>query len=184
MSAHSAQLALMYFVIPMWVAAGFVDWVFHKKSDIEHTAGIKESLIHLLMFAEVGIPLLAALFLDINAIIIGLMIGAFFIHEATALWDVNYAVSKRWVSPWEQHVHSFLEMLPLLAIVIISLMHESQFLALMGLGSEKARFDIALRSEPLPMGYIAGFLTGVALFTVLPYLNELWRCHRARKSGT
>ena len=112
---------------------------------------------------------------------IGLMIAAFFVHEATALWDVRYAVSKRWVSPGEQHVHSFMEMLPLLAIVIVALVHESQFLALIGLGSEAPRFDITFKSEPLPRSYILGLLMGSTAFTVAPYLNELWRCHWASR---
>lgn len=34
-----------------------------------------------------------ALFFEINALVIALMIGVFFLHEATALWDVRYAVS-------------------------------------------------------------------------------------------
>jgi hypothetical protein len=183
MSAEFAQSILMYFLVPVWLIAGFIDWIFHKASDIEHTAGTKESLIHVLMFVEVGIPLLAALFLDINALVIGGMIAAFFIHEATALWDVSYAVSKRWVSPVEQHVHSFLEMLPLMAICIISLVHEAQFLALFGHGSEAARYTVMLKTDHLPAGYIAGFLFLATMFNVLPYLNELWRGHQASKEG-
>lgn len=179
MSAQSAQFVLMYLLIPLWIAAGFVDWIFHRKTDIEHTAGPKESLIHLLMFAEVGFPLLAALLLDINALVIGLMIAAFFIHESTALWDVRYAVSKRWVDPLEQHAHSFLEVLPLMAIGLVSLVHESQFLALLGMGSEAPRFTLELKRDPLPPSYIAGFLIAATAFTVLPYLNELWRGLRA-----
>jgi hypothetical protein len=179
MSVQSAQFVLMYLLIPLWITAGFVDWIFHRKTDIEHTSGPKESLIHLLMFAEVGFPLLAALLLDINALVIGLMIAAFFVHEATALWDVRYAVSKRWVGPLEQHAHSFLEMLPLMAIGLISLVHEPQFLALLGMGSEAPRFTLELKPDPLPPSYIAGFLIAATAFTVLPYLNELWRGLRA-----
>jgi hypothetical protein len=78
-------LILMYFVIPVWFAAGFADWLCHRSSNIETTSGIKESWIHIIMFAEVGIPLLAALFLEINAAVIALMIGMFVIHEATAM---------------------------------------------------------------------------------------------------
>jgi hypothetical protein len=74
------------------------------------------------MFAEVGLPLLAAMFLNISAFIIAVMILMFFVHEATAMWDVIYATTARTVTPIEQHVHSFLEMIPLMAIVsVISL---------------------------------------------------------------
>jgi hypothetical protein len=80
--------------------------------DDNRSEGIADPL---LMFAEVGVPLLAAMFLEVNALIIAAMIVTFFIHEATALWDVSYATTARTVTPIEQHVHSFLEMIPLMA---------------------------------------------------------------------
>jgi hypothetical protein len=55
------------------------------------------------MFAQVGIALFARIFLDINAGIILLMIVMFSLHEATALWNVSYAVTARRVSLIEQH---------------------------------------------------------------------------------
>jgi hypothetical protein len=103
------------------------------------------------MFAEVGVPLLAAMFLEVNALIIAAMIVAYFIHEATALWDVSYATTARTVTPIGQHVHSFLEMIPLMAILCVVSIHWGQFLALFGVGSERARFDLVWKSEPLPV---------------------------------
>ncbi|HTJ55064.1 MAG TPA: diguanylate cyclase, partial [Nitrosospira sp.] len=123
-------LILLYFILPLWLLAGCADWLCHRASHIERTTGAKESLLHLLMFAELGLPLLAAIFLQINAGIIAIMIVAFFIHEATALWDVSYAVTARDVTPIEQHVHSFLEMIPLMAILFVVSRHWDQFLAL------------------------------------------------------
>ncbi|WP_292124191.1 hypothetical protein [Mesorhizobium sp.] len=110
-------LILMYFVMPIWLIAGFADWLCHRATHIESTTGAKESLIHLLMFVEVGIPLLAAMFLEVNSLIIALMMVVFLAHEATAIWDVRYATTARTVSPVEQHVHSFLEMIPLMGLV-------------------------------------------------------------------
>lgn len=108
-------IILMYFILPLWLAAGFADWLCHRASHIETTTGAKESLLHLLMFAEIGLPLLAAMFLEINGLIIAVMLLAFVAHEATALWDVSYATTARTVTPIEQHVHSFLEIIPLMA---------------------------------------------------------------------
>jgi hypothetical protein len=53
---------LMYFVLPLWLLAGFADYLCHRVAQIENTTGAKESVIHLLMFAEMGIPVLAAIF--------------------------------------------------------------------------------------------------------------------------
>jgi hypothetical protein len=170
-----AQAALLYFVLPLWLVAGIADYLCHRASDIEQTSGYRESLIHLLMFAEVAVPLLAALFLEINAAIILLMIAGFVVHQATALWDVSFAIDKREITPIEQHVHSFLEMLPLMGIVIVVILHWPQFLALFGAGPETARFTLALKHDPLPWSYVLSFLIAVMLLEVMPYAEELVR---------
>lgn len=177
--ADPAVFILMYFIMPLWLAAGFADWICHRATHIETTTGAKESLIHLLMFAEVGAPLLAAIFLQINALIMAVMIVAFFLHEATAIWDVSYATSARLVTPIEQHVHSFLEMIPLMGILIVVILHWSQALSLLGRGSENARFDLTWKTEPLPAGYVVSAMVVIILFEFLPYLEELIRGVRA-----
>jgi hypothetical protein len=128
MDGDAAQNVLMYFVLPVWLAAGFADYLCHRAASIETTSGWKESLLHLLQFGEMAIPILAAIFLEINALIIAIMIVCLVAHEATAIWDVNYAYRTREVTPTEQHVHSFLEMLPLTALLIIVTLHWQQFL--------------------------------------------------------
>jgi hypothetical protein len=161
--------------------AGFADWLCHRASHIETTSGAKESLLHLVMFAEIGLPLLAAMFLDINGLIIAFMIVMFLVHEATALWDVSYATTLRTVTPIEQHVHSFLEIIPLMAIVSVVSLHWYQFLAMFGAGREPLRTDLSWKPEPLPILYIAGILSIVLLFELLPYLEEFWRGLRANQ---
>ncbi|MEA2907259.1 MAG: hypothetical protein QOI12_4646 [Alphaproteobacteria bacterium] len=131
------------------------------------------------MFAEMSVPTLSAIFLEVNALVIGIMIVFFVLHEATALWDVSYATQVRGISPFEQHVHSFLEMLPLMGLTIIAILHWEQFKALFGLGSEAARLTLALKQEPLPWPYVTAILSGVFLFIVLPYIEELVRALRA-----
>lgn len=176
-----AELALLYFVLPLWVAAGFADYLCHRATSIELTSGYKESLIHLLMFAEVAVPLLAAIFLEINGFVIATMIAGFIAHQLTALWDVSFANEKRRIPPIEQQVHSFLELLPLTAIVVVIIFNWQQFLGLFGLGPEVARFRIELKPDPLPATYVAAFLSAILMLEILPYLEELVRGLRARK---
>lgn len=168
-------LILMYFLLPIWLAAGFADWLCHRASRIEITTGAKESIIHLLMFLEVGVPLVAAIFLEVNALVIAVMCLAFLLHEATAIWDVSYAVTGRNVSPLEQHVHSFLEMIPLMGLLLIVPRHWPQFLSLFGIGDELARFDLAWKREALPTLYVVIIFAIILLFELLPYLEELAR---------
>src|SRR4051812_42255753 len=177
------QALLLYFVMPVWFLAGLADYLCHRATDIEHNAGPKESLIHLLMFSEFAVPILMCLFFEINALIFAVMIAAFIAHEATALWDVSYAIERRYVSPFEQHVHSFLEMIPLMAGSFIAVLHWPQFIALFGFGSEAPRFAIEWKSEPLPVVYIFAVLGAALLLELLPYLEEFWRGLRAMKAA-
>ncbi|MFT3857361.1 MAG: diguanylate cyclase [Aquabacterium sp.] len=176
--------SLMYFVVPLWITMGLIDWFCHRRSHIAQTAGTRESMIHLLMFCELALPMIAALLLEINALIIGLMIVCYFIHEATALWDVSYAVSKREVSPIEQHVHSHLELVPMLALLSVVTLHHEQFLALFHAGDIPPDYRIMLKAQPLPATYLSCVFGGAFVFNVLPYLQELWAGIRAgRQSG-
>ena len=182
-SSDPQMLLLLYFVLPVWLLAGFADWLCHRATNIETTTGLKETYIHILMFLEMGLPLLAALFLEINALVIAFMIVLFFCHEATALWDVSYAVTARRVSPIEQHVHSFLEMVPLMALLLVISRHWPQFLALFGFGEEPAQFALKKRTDPLPGNYIVAVLTRIFVLELLPYLEEYWRGKKAKKRG-
>jgi hypothetical protein len=179
MGQDPTLLVLMYFVVPVWLMAGFADWLCHRATNIETTSGAKESVLHLLLFAEVAGPFLAALLLDINALVLAFMIVMFFVHEATTLWDLSYAVNLREITPIEQHVHSYLEMMPLMGLLLVAARHWPQFLALFGFGDEAVRFDIALKVPPLPPAYIFSAVAAALLFAVLPYTEELWRGLRA-----
>jgi hypothetical protein len=172
---------LMYFILPLWLAAGFADYLCHRAAHIELTSGVKESILHLLQFVEMGIPLLAAMFLEINALVILVMIVFFFFHEVTALWDLSYASATRKVGPIEQHVHSFLEMLPLMGLLMIIVLHWPQFVSLLGITIPN--LELRLKQPPLPWTYVATMLTLVVLFEVLPYFEELVRAARAPRKA-
>jgi hypothetical protein len=184
MEISVTQNILMYFVLPLWLVAGFADYLCHRAANIEGTSGVKETLLHLLQFAEMAVPTLAAIFLEINALIILIMIVCLILHEATAIWDVSYANKTRKVVPIEQHVHSFLEMLPLMGLVLVIILHWGQFLSLFGLGSEPARSTVALKQPPLPWTYVVTILFLVLILDLLPYLEELVRGLRARRTGS
>jgi ABC-type spermidine/putrescine transport system permease subunit I len=175
MDPTPAHLILMYFVLPAWLMAGFADYLCHRATHIESTSGPKESLLHLLQFAEMAVPTLAAIFLEINALVILIMLVCLVLHEATAIWDVRYAYGMRTIAPTEQHVHGFLEMLPLMGLLIILTLHWQQFLALFGFGHEAAQFGLRIKDGPPSVLYVTIMLSLVLLFEVLPYLEEFVR---------
>lgn len=164
---------LMYFVLPLWLAAGFADYLCHRTAHIEQTSGWRESVLHLLQFGEMAIPVLLALFFEITSSVILIMVIFLILHEITAILDVRFASSQREISPVEQHVHAVLEMLPLAGLLMVLALHWSQFVSLLGFGTPN--LSLVLKSQPLPISYIITMLTLTALLEVLPYVEELIR---------
>lgn len=181
-TALATRRYLLYVTIPLWVVTGLLDYVWHRRTKIETTSGTTESIIHLLMMSEAGLPMLLGLFLEINAGFLLLMIAAFFAHSATAIWDVAYAVDRRKVEPSEQHVHSFLEVLPFCAVSFVICLHPDQFASLFKSGSHKPDFGLKWKRPPLPAAYIVGSLAAVAI-NGTAYTEELVRCLRAQAKG-
>jgi hypothetical protein len=168
-------------VFPLWLGAGLADWYLHRRTKIEETAGPRESLIHHLMFAETGGPVLLGLFCDVNAGVLATAYGAVGVHTLTALWDQYYAEPRRRVSPLEQHVHSLLEVSPIMAAFLLTGLYWDQARALAGRDQRSPRFALRLkRRNPLSVRARLLLLGAVALFGVLPYAEELYRCWRAQ----
>lgn len=182
-TAEVTRGVLLYFLLPLWIAAGLADWVCHRVSHIEHSSGTHESLIHLLMLSEAGVALLAGLLLQINALIIALMIAAYCAHELTAMWDVRYANSTRKLMPIEQNIHSFLDMIPLMAVSFVIILHWADFLSLFRMGPHAADFSMRRKVGAVPtFEYTTLFLASTFALVELPYAEELLRCMRANRA--
>ncbi|MER5402482.1 diguanylate cyclase [Streptomyces sp. NPDC002599] len=172
---------LLYGVLPLWFVPAVADWVMHRRSDIEHTSGVRESAVHALMMTEAGIPVVAGLTARVNPLVLSLMGGAAVAHGATALWDVSLATEKREVRPVEQHIHSFLEVLPLTAAAFTTCLHWDQVREVMKGAGHADDWKLLPKQRPLPARYLAGIAAGVGLCVVLPYAEEMIRCVRARR---
>ncbi|HEY2672616.1 MAG TPA: hypothetical protein VGJ07_19865 [Rugosimonospora sp.] len=184
MDVETATLRyLIYVLLPAWFLPGLLDWRMHRRTDIEHTSGTRESVLHLAMISEVGAPLLMALLLEINPPMLALMGGAALVHEATAMWDVRLAAhSTREVRPGEQNIHSFLESMPFIAIGAAACLHPRQVRALLRPPAGGRSWRLRRKRPPLPRRYLVGVLSAVTVLGVLPYFEELYRCWRAGRT--
>jgi len=171
-----ARLILIYLVFPLWVLAGFADWACHRRTGIALTSGLKENLLHLLMFGEIGVAMVAVALLEINAAVLALVLAVFVVHELTVYWDLHYSTLLRDVGPFEQMVHSFLEILPLLSLALLAASAWPQALALVGIGEEARDWSLRLKAEPWPPALLQVGLLLSALFNLLPLLQETWSC--------
>lgn len=171
---------LLYGLLPAWFAPGLLDWWQHRRTDIEHTAGTRESLIHSLMMVEVGTPISLALLCEINPLVLTVIAGSIAAHEATALWDVHTAqASGRTVTPWEQHIHSFLESLPFMGATALSCLRWDQLRMLLRGARGRDAWRLRLKRNRLPAGYLGAVGAAILGLIVVPYAEELLRCRRA-----
>ena len=148
---------LGYVVFPLWLLSGVADYLCHARSDIAHTSGTHESALHLLQTAEIGLPVLVFLFLSTNALTLVLMTAGVVAHTATSWRDVTFAAQLRHISPSEQYVHSFLNVLPWIALALVAILHWPMVVAM---------FDPAIASDWKPHWRQPAF-NGDILFAVL-----------------
>jgi hypothetical protein len=167
-------------VLPLWLGAGLADWHRHRRTHIETTAGTRESMIHALMMTEAGVPVALGLFCEVNPGVLATCAGALAVHGATAYWDVSYAEERRRVTPLEQHIHSLLEVVPLMATGFLTVLYWDQARALVGKDG-RPDFRIRLkRRDPLSRRTRLALLAAMGVFGALPYAEEMVRCLRAR----
>lgn len=169
---------LLFLFLPLWGIAGFVDWCCHRATKIEHTSGLKESLMHSLMGIQMAIPIALCLLFQVNVLILLICIITWITHELVAHWDVHYAAPRREISIWEMHAHTYLGSLPLYMLAIIIIINWEQF---MNLITFEWSGHMSLQWIQDPHGghlFLPTYLSFMAIVCVFPYMEENQRCLR------
>ena len=177
MTAVLLQQVLLWGLLPLWLLAGFGDWMCHRAYRIEHDAGTRESLLHWLMLLEMGPALAAALLLEITSGVLVLLLALCVAHELTTWWDLRFACRRRRIPPVEQWVHALQLSLPWAGLVSLALIHPGQAAALLGQGTPDWGFRP--KQHPLPPDYLWGVAVAGVLLVALPFAQETLRCRRA-----
>jgi len=96
---------------------------------------------------------------------------------------VRYATSKRKLMPIEQNIHSFLDMIPLMAVSFVIILHWPDFLSLFGIGPHAADFSLRRKVGGVPtFEYTVLLLAATLALVEIPYGEELLRCLKAKGS--
>jgi hypothetical protein len=177
-TAAAAERYALAVVLPLWMAAGSLDYFLHRRSRIEATSGTFEARLHVLGITLSAAPVLAGLLLEIDAGVLAIMGVGYVTHLGMTIWDVGYADGRRQIVPLEQHVHALLELLPVTALSLLALAHKEQARALVGRGSQPARLRLRSKRRPLPARVLAATMGTFAAVVALPYAEELLRCMR------
>lgn len=169
---------LGYVIFPLWLASGVADFLCHARTDIAHTSGLGESVLHLLQTAQIGLAVLAILFLEVDASVLALAFLSAAGHTATAYWDLSYTAPLRVISPFEQFVHAFLIVLPLAGLAIIVVLHWPQTLSLLEPAS--ADWSLQIRTPAFDPAIILAVIAASMIVVVAPGLLELRSILRSR----
>ncbi|MFD9564250.1 diguanylate cyclase [Streptomyces sp. NPDC059994] len=138
--------------------------------------------MHALMMTEAGVPVAVGLLAKINPLVLSVMGGAAVAHGATAPYDVSFATGRREVRPIEQHIHSFLEVLPLTAMAFAACLHPEAVRDTLRGGRGPDDWKLLPKERPLPARYLAALAATISLGVALPYAEEMKRCLRARRT--
>lgn len=170
-------------VLPVWLLAGAADYACHARTDIAHTSGRHESALHLLQLAEIGVPMLAFLFLDVDALTLALMLTGVVAHAVTAWRDIRYATHRREITPGEQIVHCFLFVMPWLAFVLVAILHWPVVEALFA-PDTASDWRLHARQPMFPASVLVAVLLAASLLSVLPGVWEFLRTSAAHSSSS
>ncbi|HEL5052657.1 TPA: hypothetical protein UOA92_000420 [Stenotrophomonas maltophilia] len=114
----SASAMMVLYVL--WLAAGTLDFHFHRRTDLPHTSGLRESTLHGVQLGLVWSGVLAWLLLAETralALLLAVLAAA---HAIAGYLDTASADGRRRISPAEQHVHSVLDVAPWLFVLWVA----------------------------------------------------------------
>lgn len=170
-------------LFPLWLLSGVADYLCHARTDLAHTSGRHEAALHLLQLAEIGAPLLAFLFLEVDALVLTLLLVGVVAHTLSAWRDLRYTAHRREITPAEQFVHGPLLMLPWVALALIAILHWPVLHALAD-PAIASDWRPHLRRPMFPAPIVAGVLAAAGALALLPGLWEFARAMAAQASSS
>jgi len=163
---------LLYAGYVCWLLAGASDFLCHRRTDLPHTSGLAESWMHLLQLAVCGSGLVLWLALAPSLSLLSMELALVAAHAVFGYLDTRQAFGRRVISPIEQHLHSILDMAPIIAFGIL-------------LGSQWSTawqhgWALTIRQPPFPPAIWILVLAPALLLCVLPAMLEFRAACSAR----
>jgi hypothetical protein len=165
---------LIWVLYPLWLLGGAVDYLSHRRSDIQHTSGIHESWLHVAQFATMALAFASAVLLEVTLAVIIAMIILVLAHTLLSFIDVSYTLGRRHISSTEQHAHGLMNVVPLVAVGLLAILNWQTMLA-PATGSV-----VRLKDEPLAAIHIVALLGSFSVLAGGPVIEEWLRTYRAR----
>jgi hypothetical protein len=168
---------LAWVLYPLWLLSGVTDYLCHRRTDISHTSGIRESWFHVAQFLTVALLFLCAVLLQVTLAVAILMVALVLAHSVLSFVDVSYTLGRRHISATEQHAHGFLDVIPLVAVGLLAVLNWEAMQA-RAPGIEQSA--IRMKDQPLAAVHIAMLLGSFGVLAGGSVVEEWLRTHRAR----
>jgi hypothetical protein len=165
---------LLWVLYPLWLAAGAVDYLCHRRTRLEQTSGATESIFHIAQFLLLLVFMALATLLRISAGVLAAMAAAVAMHSAITLADVAYTYPRRRIPAIEQWVHGFMDVLPPVAWMLLALLNWD---AITRAGSWRDWDRSATSTTSAAL-----FLGSYAVLAGVPIFEEFLRCLHAQRS--
>jgi hypothetical protein len=157
---------------PLWLIAGLIDYICHRRSDIAHSSGSTESWLHVAQFASLGLTLSLAALLAITPLAFTLLAGLVVIHTILSFIDVSYTEGRRYISPLEQHAHGFMDVLPIVGVCLIGVMNWNELQA--------SPWTLKWKQPPIPGLQGVALIGSYFILAGVPIFEELLRTLRSK----
>ena len=171
-----AGLLLAYVIYPLWIAAGAADLYCHRRTRLAVTSGVIESALHLLQLSLIGAATLLVIFLEVTKVTLLILAILVALHSYVSFRDVAYTDQRRRITPFEQHVHAYLEVLPWTALLAVAVAEWPTITA--------SALELRLRSPGWPAQRVIAIITPALLFACMPALLEFRHAWRQRAPST
>lgn len=158
---------LAWVVLPLWLAAGVLDYACHARQHSVLCTGRVEAWLHLLQSSQIGAGVLLVLFLHPTWPWLWTCVALVVVHTATAWVDLRYAAARRPIGAAEQFAHAFLIVMPVAATLLLALLPQD--------GGWRWR-------DPVPWGAAAAVIVAGLVASWLPAVREVLAAGRVAPS--
>lgn len=165
----------LYGAYLIWLCAGCIDFLCHRRADLANTSGLPESLLHLLQTALMALMVIVWMAVAPGLGPLLLMATLVVAHAAAGYADTRVAWHRRPITPLEQHIHSILDVAPWVLLAAVAYAEYPQV--------RMQGWSWSWRAPAYTLSVWTAVLLPAFALCVLPLARELWTARQAMRTG-
>lgn len=172
MQIDTDRWILAYLGYLAWLCAGLFDFLCHRRTDLPRTSGLTESSLHWAQLMLIGAAIMCVLAFAPGKALAAITFALVAAHAVVGYLDTRSAFGRRVILPVEQHLHSVLDMAPVIAWIWMT--------AVAWPAIVQSDWELLLRRPPLEVSLWVAVLLPALLLCVWPAALEFRAAWAAR----